>query len=69
MIVTDDDHHDDHADDHHDDEQEEEPDDEHHPLPSSHAFPPSWGHCTLPRPQVTDSYDLCDLYVMRMREG
>jgi len=31
--------------------QEEEPDDEHHPLPSSHAFPPSWGHCTLPRPQ------------------
>jgi len=25
--------------------------DQHHPLPSSHAFPPSWGHCTLPRPQ------------------
>merc|ERR1711974_3772 len=30
---------------------EEEPDDEHNPLPSSHAFPPSCGHCTLPRPQ------------------
>merc|ERR1719192_555026 len=25
--------------------------DQHHPLPSSQAFPPSWGHCTLPRPQ------------------
>jgi len=30
---------------------QDEPDDEHRPLPSSHAFPPSWGHCTLPRPQ------------------
>merc|ERR1719264_2145293 len=34
----------------HEDFQDEQVD-QHHPLPSSHAFPPSWGHCTLPRPQ------------------